>query len=460
MRFYKNDVDMLRGPITPGLLKIAIPVMVMNVVQSLFNIIDMTILKSNDADGGFSVGAVGVCGTLITLISGLLIGVATGANVIIARHIGSGDNERRDRAVGTSVLFSLIGGLTLTVIGVSCAELFLSWTNCPDELLDGAVLYFRLYFLGVPILMVYNFAAAIMRATGDSTRPMIFLTLGGAAKILFSYLLVAVLNMGIPGVAIATIISWSFSTILALIALMKRGGEVRIKPKYLRLYKKELSDVLYIGIPAGLQSALYSIANVIITATVNSFGPEATTGISIANNFDGILYNVSTATAIAVMPYVSQNIGNKNVRRATQSVTRGIIVTVALGAIFGMLSAVFSAQLSSIMSDDPTVIAYSQQKMIIISSTYFICGINDIFGGALRGMGRPIVSTVATLVFMCAIRFVWVYAIFPLYENLTFLYLIWPIGWVLSIVTLLFFYFPTVNRYRERFAKGVAPNEN
>ena len=299
--------------------------------------------------------------------------------------------------------------------------------------------------------MVYNFAAAIMRATGDSTRPMIFLTLGGALKILFSYLLVATFNMGIPGVAIATIISWALSAVLALVALTRPDREVRIKLRYLRLYKQELRDILYIGAPAGFQSALYSIANVIISSTVNSFGPEATTGISIANNFDGVLYNISTASAIAIMPYVSQNIGNKNIKRATQSVVRGIAVTVALGAFFGMLSAVFSAQLSSIMSDDPTVIAYSQQKMIIVSSTYFICGINDIFGGALRGMNKPIIPTVATLVFMCGIRFVWVYAIFPLYRNLTFLYLIWPIGWTLSIVTLLFFYFPTVRQYRKKF---------
>ena len=200
--------------------------------------------------------------------------------------------------------------------------------------------------------------------------------------------------------------------------------------------------------PAGLQSCLYSVANVIISATVNSFGPEATTGISIANNYDGILYQICHATSLAVMPYVSQNVGAGNVTRAISSVKKGILITVCLGATFGALSACFAVPLSSVMSSDPVVIAYSQQKMIIISSTYFICGINDIFGAALRGMGKPMVATVSTLVYMCLFRFVWVYLIFPLLPNLTFLYLVWPIGWVLSIITLLFVFVPTAKKLK------------
>ncbi len=448
MNISKKEVNMLSGPIVSGLLKIAIPIMVMNVLQSLFNIIDMTVLKVFDTDNGYSVGSVGACGTLISLITGLLIGISAGANVIIAKYIGRGDRERVDRAVGASILLSAVGGVALTAIGVAGAELFLGWMNCPDELMAGAVLYFRLYFLGVPILMVYNFCASILRASGDSRRPMLYLTLGGVIKIVFNYLFVGVFGLGIRGVAFATIISWSVSAALGLIALIRNTGTVKIKLNCLRFYKSELKEILFIGVPAGLQQALYSIANVIISATVNSFGPDATTGISIANNFDGILYQISVATSIAVMPYVSQNVGKGNIKRATQSVTRGILITVAFGAFFGSLSAIFSTQLASIMSDSPVVIAFARQKMIIISSTYFICGINEIMGASLRGMGRPIVAMVSTLIFMCAFRFVWVYLIFPFYKNLTFLYLVWPIGWVLSIITLICFYFPTVKRLK------------
>lgn len=460
MNISKKEVNMLSGSIVKGLLTIAIPIMVMNVIQSLFNIIDMTILKAYDSPDGYAVGSVGSCGTLISLITGLLIGVSTGANVVIARHIGSGDKERVDKAIGTAILFSLAGGIFLMILGISCAEIFLGWMNCPTDLMEGATLYFRLYFAGVPILMVYNFCAAILRSSGDSRRPMIYLTIAGIVKVVFNFVFVAYLGMKIKGVAIASILSWTVSAFLGVHALLKNDGAIKLKLNHLKFYKAELKEMLFIGIPAGMQQALYSIANVIITATVNSFGKDATTGISIANNFDGILYQISCATAIAVMPYVSQNVGKGNIKRATQAVWRGTLITITLGAFFGALSAIFSGQLSSIMSENPAVIAYSQQKMVIISSTYFICGINEIMGAALRGMRKPIVATVSTLIFMCAIRFVWVYAIFPLYRNLTFLYLIWPIGWILSTITLLFFYLPTVKKLSRTLAsKDNAPTE-
>lgn len=441
-----KDVNMLSGSIVKGLLAISIPVMIMNVVQSLFNIIDMTILKTYDTGGGIAVGAVGVCGTLISLITGLVIGVSTGANVVIARNIGRNDQASVDRAVGSAMAFSVVAGIALAVIGISGAELFLRWANCPGRLLSQATLYFQLYFAGVPILMVYNFCASIFRSTGDSRRPMIYLTIGGAVKVAATFLFVAKFKMGVEGVAFATILSWGISALLGLWALIRNDGAVKVRVRNIRFYKKEVGQMLYIGVPAGLQQALYSIANVVITAAVNSFGTEATTGISIANNYDGILYQISTATALAVMPYVSQNIGCGNVKRAMQSVWKGILITVCLGASFGALSAIFSTQLASIMSSDPVIIAYARQKMIIISSTYFICGINEIFGAALRGMGKPVSATVATLIFMCAARFLWVYLVFPLVPNLTFLYLIWPIGWILSIITLMFVFFPTARK--------------
>lgn len=446
---------MLSGPIVKGLLTIALPIMIMNVVQSLFNIIDMTVLKTFGAED--AVGAIGASGTLISLITGLMVGISSGSNVVIARYIGQGNKERVERAIGTSLLFSLCGGAALAVIGITFAEVFLGWMNCPAELMKEAVLYFRLYFVGVPILMVYNFCAAILRSTGDSRRPMIYLTLGGVLKVLFSFFFVAVFNMTITGVAIATIISWAVSCGLGLITLARNNSIARINFKKIAFYPQELKDILFIGVPAGLQQALYSIANVIITAQVNSFGKAATTGISIANTFDGILYQISVAPSLAVMPYVSQNIGNRNIKRATQSVTRGMMITIILGVTFGSLSAIFSGQLSSIMTSSPEVIAYSRQKMMLISSTYFICGINEIMGASLRGMKRPMPAMVSTMIFMCAIRFVWVYLFFiPFKENLsdplTFLYLIWPIGWILSILTLLFFLFPTIKKFKAEFA--------
>ncbi len=438
----KNDVNMLSGPITKGLMSISLPFMIMSVIQSLFNIVDLTVLKTFSSDG-LAVGAVGVCGTLITLITNLVTGIATGANVIVAKCIGQRDPLHANRAAGTAIVFSAIAGLGLTVIGVSCAEVFLGWVNCPEELFSRATLYFRLYFLGVPILMVYNFAANCLRANGHSQLIMGFSLASGLVKIGSSFLFVAAFRMGIVGVALGTILSWCVYAILGLYFLAKGDGNVKLCKEHLKLYRPELPQMLRIGIPTGLQMGLYSIANVIISAAVNSFGAQATTGVSIANTFDGILYNISHAASIAVMPFVSQNLGAHNPKRAWQSVWKGILITAGIAGSLGALSAIFSGQLSSIMSDDPVVIAYSRQKMIIISSTYFICGINDVFNAALRSMGKATVPTINTMIFMCALRFVWVYLIFPLVPNLTFLYLVWPIGWICSIICAMCVYFPT-----------------
>ena len=289
---------------------------------------------------------------------------------------------------------------------------------------------------------------------------MIFLTLGGVLKVVFNFIFVAGLNMTVDGVAFATIISWTISAALAIVALIKNNSIAKINFKKLRFYKRELKEILTIGVPAGLQQALYSLANVIISSTVNTFGDYATTGISIANTFDGILYQIAVAPSLAVMPYVSQNVGCGNIKRAKQAVSKGVMITVLLGATFGSLSAIFSGQLSSIMASNPEIIKYSQQKMVIVSSTYFICGINETLGAALRGMRRPVVAMVSTMIFMCAIRFVWVYLIFnpirnSLSDPLTFLYLIWPIGWVLSIITLLCFFFPTVKKLEKECEKPI-----
>lgn len=461
LRFFKNtgdimfrkEVNMLSGSIYKGLLSISLPIMIMNVVQSLFNIIDMTVLKTFDTGGGIAVGAVGTCSTLISLITGLLIGASAGANVVIARNIGAKLKEKVNRSIGTSLMVAIVGGVLIGAVGIIFSNVFLHLVNCPDELFNGAKTYFCLYFAGVPILMVYNFCAAILRSSGDSKRPMIYLILGGTLKILFNLLFVGAFRLGVVGVAVATIISWAFSAILAIKALLKNNGDVKINFAYLKFYKNELRDILSIGIPSGLQQSFYSLANVIITAAVNSLGPAATTGMSISNNFDAIIYCFISAPALSVMPYVSQNIGAKNIDRAVKSVKCGVIIDVAFGAFFGALSAIFSGQLASLMTDDPAIVAFAQQKMVLISSTYFICGINNITDAALKGMGKPLVSTVTTFIFMCVLRFVWVYIIYPLFpDNLTYLYLVWPVGWILCIATQLCFYFPRVKKLRRDFA--------
>lgn len=440
----KTNVNMLEGSIFRGLLSMTIPIMIMNVMQSLFNVIDMLVLSFFANDG--AVGAVGVCGSLITLCTCLLIGTSMGANVIVAKRIGAGRKDCADKATMTSLLFAIVGGVIIAIIGMIFAESFLKMANCPDTLIGEATQYFRYYFLGVPVFMFYNFCASILRATGDTKKPMYFLILAGVLKVLFTIVFVTVFNMTVVGVAVATIIANVVSSALALYTIVKKQDVVHLDFKEIKFNVAELKDILYIGIPAGLQEALYSLANVVIAATVNSFGEAATTGISIANQFDGVMYQISCATSFATAPFIAQNFGAANLSRVKKTVWWSIVITVAFGASFGSLSAIFSKQLSSIMSSNPEVIAYSCQKMILISSTYFICGIYHVMCGVLRGIGKPIVPTICTLVYMCALRFVWVYAVFPLFPNLTFLYTVWPIGWILSISTLSIVYFSAIRK--------------
>ena len=451
----QKNVDMLSGNIAKGLLLITLPIMAMNIMNSLFHIVDMTILKAGDSAGGsMSVGAVGVCGTLITLITCWVTGISVGANVVVAKYIGKKKTQLVLESVGTGLAFAVIGGLALVVIGLLFAEIFLGWINCPDELMKDAALYFRTYFLGMPFFMIYTFGSAIARSEGDGKTNMNYAIVSGILKICLTYVFVIVFKLSIIGVSIATIISWIVPSALYIIHFIKSETVVKFQLKFFKINWPIFKEMVAIGLPTGVQNALYSVANAVISSVVNSFGAAATTGISIANTFDGLLYQISISPSMAVIPYVSQNMGAGNFKRVRKTITNGIFVTVAFGLTFGILSAIFSAELSSIMSDVPEVIAYSQQKMILISSTYFICGIQEIYGGALKGLGKAIAHTITTLVFMCGLRFVWVYFIFPLFPKdhaLTYLYLVWPVGWVLSVITLLIMFIFTIKKLEKTY---------
>jgi len=443
---FKN-VDMLNGNITKGILLMTMPIMAQSVLQTLFGVLDMSVLGhyANDT----AVGSVGACGTLTTLCTSLLFGCSVGANVIVARHLGERNRTKTNDAINTALAFSFAGGVLLLAIGLLFAKTFLQWTNCPETLLTGAVKYFKIYFVGAPILMLYNTFASILRACGDSRRPMIFSMTGGIIKIILNYFCVVVLKTTVEGVAIATIASNLVAGLLCYITLKRSHKEFDFALRNMRFKGAELKKILHIGIPSGLQTSLYSFANVIIATAVNSLGAAATTGISIANQFDGILYQIIHAPGVAAISYVAQNIGAQKYDRVKKSILSSCFVAVSFGDSIGAFSAIFSRELASTISSTPEVIEYARQKMIIVSSTYFICGINEVLGSALKGMGKPVIPTVATLMFMCLLRFPWVYLLFPMYQNLSFLYLVWPVGWILSIIALLISYFPAMKKLQK-----------
>ena len=446
---------MLSGPITKGLLSLTMPIMVMTVVQNLFSVVDMTLLGNWVGDN--AVGAVGACSSLITLCTCLLIGIASGANIVVAKRMGERNNDQMDKAVGTAMIISLLGGLLLMVFGLLCARMLLQLTNCPSDLIDSATLYFRLYFIGVPFLLLYNFSSSILRSIGDTKRPMYFLLFSSTLKVVLNIVFIKLFHMDVDGVGYATILSNIVSSGLCVLAM--RRSILNFRFREMQFDGKEMKAIFHVGIPTGLQSAGYALANVVITTAVNGFGPDATTGISIANQIDGVLYYICVAPSLAVSPYMAQNIGAHNIHRAKKALASSIWITVAIGGGLGMLASVFSRELASIMSSSPAVITYAQQKTALVSATYFICGINEVMSGALRGVGKPIVPTIATFIFMCLLRFVWVYTIFPLVPNLTFLYLVWPIGWILSIGLLLAVYFPTISKLQKQYGLQKLPDK-
>lgn len=447
----RNEVNMLSGSIVKALFTISLPIMIMNIINSLFNIIDMTILKSFSPEDSFVVGAVGICGTPTSLIINFAIGLSIGANAVIARYIGANDHERTEKAVGATVFFSLVCGFAMLVLGVLLSKDILVLVGCADELLADATLYFRLYFLGIPLFILYTFLTAIFRSVGDTRRPMLYIITGGAAKIMLTYVFVGIFNMSIIGVALSTIISWLITAALLLITLIRSDFAVKLYLSRIRFYPKEILNIIKIGLPAALQNACYSIANVSVAAEANSFGAAATTGVSIANNYDSVLYNITYSPSLAVLPFMSQNIGAGNVKRAKKAVWRGILIATSLGLFFGSLSAIFSGQLSSIMSSNPDVIRFSQQKMILISPLYLLNGISQIFCEGLRVMKKPVVPTISSFLFYFALRLVYIYLVFPMlreYNNLSLLYLAWPISWISAIIFLLSFYLPTAKKFK------------
>ncbi len=449
----RHNVNMLSGSVTRGLISMILPIMISNVMQSIFSAVDMTVLKMYSSD--LSVGAVGACSNLISLSTALLLGISVGANMVVAKRLGSGDRAAAEKGAVTAIKAAVIGGLLLMGTGVLLAETFLIWTNCHASLLSQATTYLRLYFCAVPMLMVYNFCASILRATGDTRRPMYFLLLNGVIKVILNFFFVARLDMGVASVAVATIVSSSVSCTLAVVTLIRFQQVVPVRILKTRFDFAEFRDMISIGIPAGLQSGLLAFANVAITATANSFGADATTGVSIANQFENILYHITAAPGVAVAPYVSQNIGAGNIPRVKKTILCGVLITTISTATLGVLSAVFSGQLAGIMSTSPAIIGYAKQKMIITSIPYFIAGVNELMSGVLRSIGKPIVPTITSLLFICLLRFAWVYAAFPLYPNLGFLYLVWPIGWLSSLITQLIVYLRQIKRLQVQASRSV-----
>lgn len=448
----KHEVDLTHGSILKKLLIVAIPLVLTNILQLLFNAADVAIVGIFVGDD--AVAAVGANTSLINLIIGLFVGLAAGVSVVLAKYVGQGDVKRSNQLVGTAILMSLIIGFVLLFVGVFGARTFLTWMNCDPEILDGAALYLKIYCMGMPIIMLYNFAAGILRAVGDTLRPMLFLMLGGVINVGLNVFFVVVCDMTVDGVAIATVASQAVSAVLSMIVMFKSKGYSRFSVKHFRIYKAELVEIIRVGLPSGIQACMFNVSNVLIQSTVNSFLKVGTTANAVAHQFDAFVAMTGNGIALANMSLVSQNYGAMKIKRVKRSIWTSLIVTLIASLSVGIIVMLLAEPLCRIMTQDVNVIEMAKIRMNIMCCTFFIGGMMDTLTYSLRSLGKSTTAMIISIVFVCVFRVLWLNTFYLLNPTFAMIFYSYPISWAMSIIVDLMFLLPTIKKIEKAAANA------
>ena len=434
----KYEIDMVNGTIMPKMITFAIPLMLSGILQLLFNAVDIIVVGR--FSGSQSLAAVGSTSSLINMLTNLFIGISLGANVLAARFYAAGKHKEMSETVHTSILTAFISGVLMIFVGIFFSRPALELMDTPSDVIELATLYMRIYFVGMPFFMLYNYGAAILRAVGDTKRPLIFLVVSGVTNACLNLLLVIVFKMDVAGVAIATVISQMISCVLVLICLYKTDAVYQLRFKKLRIKWEYLGQIFRIGIPAGIQSTLISFSNVLLQSSVNSFGSIAMAGYTAANNVLSFLYMGANSITQACMSFTSQNYGARKPKRMDKVLIDGLILQVVICLTLGVLAYVFGNQVSHIYTDDPNVIKCSVEILALTTVPYFLCGFMDTFPGVLRGMGRSTVPMILCLLGTVGVRILWIYCFFPHNRTLGYLFVSYPVSWIATIVMQLIYY--------------------
>ncbi|MBP5579068.1 MAG: MATE family efflux transporter [Ruminococcus sp.] len=423
--------DMCEGPLVSKIILYTIPIILTGVLQLLFNAADLVVVGR--CCGSNSVGAVGATGALINLMVNLFIGLSVGAGVTVAHGIGSGRSEDVHRTVHTAIPTALICGALLTVVGVLFSETFLKLMDTPMEQLKLAASYMRIYFCGTIASMLYNFGSAILRAAGDTKSPLYYLTAAGFLNVILNLIFVIAFKMDVAGVALATAISQTFSGLLIVRALMKREDACRLDLKKMRIYGRQLKRILQIGFPAGIQSSLFAVSNVIIQSSINFFGPVVNTGNAAAQNIEGFVYTSMNSYSQTSLNFTGQNYGAGKFDRIRKIMWICLIAVFCTGMAMGLTALFFGRPLLSIyITDSEEAIGYGMVRMTYIMIPYFLCGLMDVTTGLIRGLGSSILPMLITVMGVVGIRLGWIYIVFriPQYHSIKSLYLSYAISWL------------------------------
>ena len=445
----RSAAYMCEGPLLKKIVLYTIPVILTGVLQLLFNAADLVIVGR--FAGSLSLASVGATGSIINLIITLFIGLSVGAGVMVAQGIGANDYNDVYKTVHTAVPAAALGGLALTAVGLTFARLFLSWMGTQPDVIDGAVTYMRIYFLGMVGSMLYNFGASILRAAGDIKSPLMFLTAAGVVNVLLNLLFVIAFHMGVAGVALATVISQGISAALTIGALTKRDDMCQLFIKDMRISPAHLRRMVKIGLPAGLQGAMFSISNVLIQSSINSFGSVAMSGNAASANIEGFVYISMNALQQTATNFTGQNYGAKQFKRIKRITLTCLLLVTGVGIFSGALCYSMGRTLLGIyITDSPAAIEYGMLRMGFIALPYFLDGLMEVMTGVLRGMGRSALPMAVTLIGACLFRVVWIFTIFsiPQYHTLNVLYLSYAISWILTFTVELIVYLVIMRKYK------------
>ena len=434
----QNDVNMLEGPILPQVLLFTVPLMLSGVLQLMFNAADIAVVGR--FAGSQSLAAVSSTSSLIGLITNLFIGLSVGSNVVVAQGLGAGRDTTVRKAVSTAILIALVGGLILAAVGGIAAGKMLTIMAVPDDVISLSTLYLRIYFLGMPAIMVYNYGASILRAKGDTRHPLYYLTVAGVLNVVMNLFFVIVMKLDVAGVALATILSQYVSAVLVILLLIRERSAVHFDFKHPEFDKDAFKEIFRIGLPAGLQGTLFSISNVTIQASINSFGSTVMAGNGAASNLEGFVYVSMNAFYQACLSFTGQNIGAGKKERIGKILKVCLLCVLIGGGFLGLTVHHFSGTLLKIYSTDPEVIAAGRVRTFWNCQFYALCGMMDVMGACNRGLGYSIMPMIVSLLGVCALRLLWVATVFAHFHTIEILYISYPVSWTITFIAHLICY--------------------
>lgn len=445
-------MDMTEGPLTTKIIKFTIPVMLSGILQLLFNTADVIVVGR--FTGKTALAAVGSTGSLINLLVSLFIGLSIGTNVLVARYQGAKDDKAVSETVHTSIALGIVGGLILLIIGVVATRPLLEMMATPEDVIDQSTLYMRILFFGMPLNLILNFGAAILRAIGDTKRPLYYLTIAGVINLFLNIFLVTVFSLGVAGVAIATVISEGVSCGLILLCLKHETGAIRLYFNRIKINPSKCIDIMKIGLPAGLQGCIFSISNVLIQSSVNSFGSTVMAGNTAASNIEGFVYVSMNSLHQTCISFTSQNFGAGKFKRIKKVLINCLVIVAITGLVLGNSAYFFGKYLLSAYNNEAEVISYGLIRLSIISTMYFLCGLMDVMVGAMRGIGYSILPMIVSLVGACGLRILWIYTVFVKFRTLDILFISYPVTWTITFLSHLVCYYIVTRKYKDKFREG------